>query len=130
MTDPNTIEQRARELLADEYGCNQSEILPEEIRAAAAALRSVEADAELADTQRAIIEAAERRGYERGLSERPAMVVTDEDLAHLAAEIRELPVPKRGFHAGWRDEEIWEWATRGSSKLVESFAARKAGGGA
>lgn len=34
------------------------------------------------------------------------------DVERLVERIRNIPVPERGFHEGWRDEEIWQWALR------------------
>lgn len=36
----------------------------------------------------------------------------------LAKSIMEIPVPTKGFHEGWRDEEIWEWALRAAGALI------------
>lgn len=44
----------------------------------------------------------------------------------LADRIRAIPVPRRGFHEGWRDEEIWEWALREAAELVEHPATAAA----
>ena len=53
--------------------------------------------------------------YLKPLPEQPGSSVQGEALADA---IRNIPVPTRGFHEGWRDEEIWQWALNEAAKLV------------
>ena len=41
----------------------------------------------------------------------------------LAGKIMNIPIPDRGFHEGWRDEEIWDWALREAATLAEAVQA-------
>lgn len=41
-----------------------------------------------------------------------------QDKRALAKAVFNIPVPGRGFHEGWRDEEIWQWALRAAAAHI------------
>ena len=115
------LEQQAREILAAEYErdgkagsakhIRTQPLLPNKaraVRAIVAALRQQTAavvDEKLADTQRAIIEAAERRGYERAKSEAP--VVDDARMARALEWVRVMAMQDAdGSHVPAIEEAI------------------------